>query len=607
MRRPFSEYLQTNIIVSDGAMGTELYSKGVFLNRCFDELNLSHPELVQQVHHDYLIAGAEVIETNTFGANRIKLEPHGLADRLEDIIRAGVRIAREVAGDKAYVGGSIGPLGVRVHPYGKISMEEAKQIFSEQVNLLLEEGVDLVCLETFVDRHEIQAAILAAREVGDLPVMAMFTLDDDGNSQDGSPPEEFALRLQEWGADIIGVNCGVGPQVMLESLERIASTVQSRLVAQPNAGKPRNFEGRNLYLSSPEYLANYARRFVQSGVHVVGGCCGTTPAHIHAIRTAVQELGPGKRRPSVTSVRKEGPTPTVIPPPRRSPFAARLYEKKTVEVVHIVPSRGVDPATVMDKLQLLKEGGVDAVRISEAPRSSASMGALALAVLATRESGVNSILHYTCRDRDLLVMQSELLGAHALGVRNLFLSTGEPIRVGAYFDATAVMDVDAIGLTRLIAELNEGRDLGGKPLNQTARFFVGVSVNAEAAKLKEEVARLARKVAVGAHYVVTEPVVGIERLEPFLRKVEELSIPVIVGVRPLTSLQDMEFLVNEISGVHIPDWVAARMREASSPESQKETGIEVARKTAAAARKLGLGVEVVISDDDYATALKILS
>ncbi len=607
MRRPFSEYLQTNIIVSDGAMGTELYSKGVFLNRCFDELNLSHPELVQQVHHDYLIAGAEVIETNTFGANRIKLEPHGLADRLEDIIRAGVRIAREVAGDKAYVGGSIGPLGVRVHPYGKISMEEAKQIFSEQVNLLLEEGVDLVCLETFVDRHEIQAAILAAREVGDLPVMAMFTLDDDGNSQDGSPPEEFALRLQEWGADIIGVNCGVGPQVMLESLERIASTVQSRLVAQPNAGKPRNFEGRNLYLSSPEYLANYARRFVQSGVHVVGGCCGTTPAHIHAIRTAVQELGPGKRRPSVTSVRKEGPTPTVIPPPRRSPFAARLYEKKTVEVVHIVPSRGVDPATVMDKLQLLKEGGVDAVRISEAPRSSASMGALALAVLATRESGVNSILHYTCRDRDLLVMQSELLGAHALGVRNLFLSTGEPIRVGAYFDATAVMDVDAIGLTRLIAELNEGRDLGGKPLNQTARFFVGVSVNAEAAKLKEEVARLARKVAVGAHYVVTEPVVGIERLEPFLRKVEELSIPVIVGVRPLTSLQDMEFLVNEISGVHIPDWVAARMREASSPESQKETGIEVARKTAAAARKIGLGVEVVISDDDYATALKILS
>ena len=252
MRRPFSEYLQTNIIVSDGAMGTELYSKGVFLNRCFDELNLSHPELVQQVHHDYLIAGAEVIETNTFGANRIKLEPHGLADRLEDIIRAGVRIAREVAGDKAYVGGSIGPLGVRVHPYGKISMEEAKQIFSEQVNLLSEAGVDLVCLETFVDRHEIQAAILAARAVGDLPVMAMFTLDDDGNSQDGSPPEEFALRLQEWGADIIGVNCGVGPQVMLESLERIASTVQSRLVAQPNAGKPRNFEGRNLYLSSPE-------------------------------------------------------------------------------------------------------------------------------------------------------------------------------------------------------------------------------------------------------------------------------------------------------------------------------------------------------------------
>ena len=354
-------------------------------------------------------------------------------------------------------------------------------------------------------------------------------------------------------------------------------------------------------------LANYARRFVQSGVHVVGGCCGTTPAHIHAIRTAVQELGPEKRRPSVASVRKEGPTPTIIPPPRRSPFAARLYEKKTVEVVHIVPSRGVDPAAVMDKLQLLKEGGVDAVRISEAPRSSASMGALALAVLATRESGVNSILHYTCRDRDLLVMQSELLGAHALGVRNLFLSTGEPIRVGVYFDATAVMDVDAIGLTRLIAELNEGRDLGGKPLNQTARFFVGVSVNAEAAKLKEEVARLARKVEVGAHYVVTEPVVGIERLEPFLKRVEGLSIPVIVGVRPLTSLQDMEFLVNEISGVHIPDWVAARMREATSPESQKETGIEVARKTAAAVRKLGLGVEVVISDDDYATALKILS
>jgi methionine synthase / methylenetetrahydrofolate reductase (NADH) len=605
MLKPFLEYLDECVVVCDGAMGTQLYSKGVFLNRCFDELNLSHPSLVQEVHQEYVWAGAEILETNTFGANRVKLESHGLADRVRDINSAGARIAREVAGASAYVGGSVGPLGIRVEPYGKMGVDEARAIFVEQIGALVEAGVDLLCLETFFDLNEIHAAILAAKEVCDLPIMAQLTLEEDGNSLGGSPPETFGRQLESWGADIIGANCGVGPQVMLESMERMATVVTRKLVAQPNAGKPRSFEGRNLYLSSPEYITSYARRFIRAGVRVVGGCCGTTPAHIKSIRSAVRALRPVPGKTVAVLQTDDQPPVDVIPTEQRSRLAQRILQKEPVFLVDIVPPRGGDPTHAIEGVSRFKAAGVDAVRISEAPRSSASMGAMALAVVIQTQSGVEPILHYTCGDRSLLSMQSELLGAYAMGLRNLCLSTGEPLRIGDYVDATAVHDVDSIGASHLVTSLNQGRDLGGKRIARPTGFFVGVTVDPAALKLEEEIRRLEYKVEAGAHFAITTPIFRPEVLEAFLRRIEHLKLPLIASIRPLFSYDETEFLNNEVTGFSIPDALLARMRGAGSPEREKQAGIAIAHEIVQAVRSMAQGIEVRIPGDSYGLAMEI--
>src|SRR6185503_8359100 len=443
----FLEALDQRVLVCDWAMGTMLYAKGIFLNRCFDELNLTEPELVGEVHREYVRAGADVIETNTFGANRFKLANFGLADHLHAINGHGARIARMAARDRAFVAGSIGPLGVRIEPWGKTSVGEAEDAFREQATALLDGGVDLFMLETFRDLAELTAAIRAVRSVSQLPIVAQMTTESDGNSLDGTPPGTFAPELERAGADVIGVNCSVGPAAMLETVEAIARISGAKLVAQPNAGRPRDVEGRNLYLSSPDYMASYARRFVAAGARLVGGCCGTTPDHIKQMAAAVKSDVPRARASFPVGGSLET-TPGLITPVDRaekSGLARTLARGEFAVVVEVSAPRGWDLQGVVTQAKRFRRLGAAAVNIPDYPKSGARASAMALGVLVEQQGGVEVLLHYCCRDRTLIGMQSDLVGAHAMGVRNVLLVTGNPAPRANYADATSVFDVDAIG------------------------------------------------------------------------------------------------------------------------------------------------------------------
>jgi methionine synthase / methylenetetrahydrofolate reductase(NADPH) len=605
MLKPFRDRLADGVVVCDGAMGTQLYAKGVFINRCFDELNLTHPALVREVHQEYVWSGAEVLETNTFGANRIKLEPHGLAEQAAAINAAGVALAREVGRGLVYIAGSVGPLGVRIEPFGKMTAAQAQAVFREQIKALAEAGVDLIALETFADLHELRSALAAAREVCELPVMAQIALSDEGNSLDGAPPEIFARQLEDWGADVVGVNCGVGPQVMLDTVERIAQVVSRPVVAQPNAGKPRNFEGRNLYLSSPEYVASYAKRFIRAGARVVGGCCGTTPAHIKAIRETVRSLS-GIRQKTVHAAEVRSPSSNdPVPAAGRSRLAHLLSGEHFVRTVAITPPRGGDAKQALELVRQLQARGVDAVAIGDGPRGSSCMSALAFSVLVQREIGYEAVLRYTCGDRSLIAIQAELLGAHALGLRNLSLSTGEPIRIGEYLDATAVIDVDALGVMHLVSSLDSGQDIGGRNIGPTA-FYAGVLADPGAPDCEEEMRDLRKKLDAGARFVITAPVFCPDAVERLLSVTAERQIPVVASIRPVVTLEEAESLRNEIPGATVPDLLLARLSHAGSAERELREGVEAARETLGALRPMVQGIEVIAPAGRIELALEIL-
>src|SRR5688572_15953548 len=493
MRTPFLEELDKRVLVCDGAMGTMLYARGIFLNRSFDELNLTQPDLVAEVHKEYARAGADVIETNTFGANRVKLGAFGLADRVHAINVQGAKIARHGAREQAYVAGAIGPLGIRIEPWTKTGVDEAEEYFREQVRALCEGGVDLFILETFRDVNEIGAAIRAVRSLCQLPIVAQMTTEEDGNSLDGVAPETFVPDLEARGADVVGLNCSVGPAAMLEALERMARVAHVKLAAQPNAGKPREIEGRNLYLSSPDYMASYARRFINAGVRLVGGCCGTTPEHIRAIKVAVRSLAPGAVRKEPKAAAPAAPVAAAprVPREQKSRMANTLARGGFVVTVELTPPRGVQSDALVEQARKLRIRGVDLVNIPDNPRASARMSALSAAVHIQQQTGIETILHYACRDRNLLGMQSDLLGAHSMGVRNVLLVTGDPPKVGDYADATAVLDVDSIGLANVVSSLNGGSDIGGQPIGSPTAFHIGVAVNPGALNLDEELRRFA--------------------------------------------------------------------------------------------------------------------
>ena len=606
----FLESLDQRVLVCDGAMGTMLYAKGIFVNRCFDALNLTDPDLVSGVHREYVRAGADVIETNTFGANRVKLRGFGLADKLREINIEGARLARSASRGHTFVAGAIGPLGVRIEPWGKTGVDEAEAFFREQVDALLEGGVDLFVLETFRDLAEMGAAIRAVRAACAVPVVAQMTVEEDGNSLDGAPPEEFAPALEALGADVIGVNCSIGPAPMLETVERIAGVTKARLSAQPNAGRPRDIEGRNIYLTSPEYFASYARRFVGAGVRLVGGCCGTSPDHIRQIAGAVRVLessgGAKAVRPSRgAAAHHEADVPAVVvPPSEKSALWQALSTGKFATVVSLPLPKGFDYADTVEHARALKARGVNAVSVLGGPRG-ARMSPLALAVLLQQHAGVETVLEYSCRDRNLLGMQSDLLGAHAMAIRNVLLVTGDVRSVGGYADATTVFDVDSVGLTNVVGRLNHGHDIGGQSIGHATAFHVGVMVNPGAEILDAEVRRFAYKVEAGAEYAVTKPVFDVATVEKFMKAIESFRIPILVGLWPFDTVTNAEFMATEVPGVQVPAAVLDRMRRAA-PEAAAAEGVAIAAEVGQGLRGLVQGVHLSGPAHALESTLKVL-
>jgi methionine synthase / methylenetetrahydrofolate reductase(NADPH) len=588
------------LVVFDGAMGTMIYARGVFINQCYDELSIRAPELIRAIHDEYVHAGAEVIETNTFGANRIKLEQHGLSSEVRQINTAAAKLARAAAGDTVLVAGAVGPLGVRLEPYGPTSRDDARAIFAEQMRALKDGGADLFILETFSDLDELTQAIAAARDVdAATPVIAQAAINADGVTAYGATPEDIVRTLDAAGADVIGLNCSVGPQTILEAIEKMAPLTARKLSAQPNAGMPRDVGGRTMYMASPEYMSTYARHLVVAGAKLIGGCCGTTPAHVREIAEGVRPLAPRSGRTSratVTHVPPENKAAGVAPVPfaERSRWAKKIAGGEFVTSVELVPPRGVDASKLLRDAASLREAGVDAINVPDGPRAQSRMGAVLTSLLIEQHAHIETVTHYCCRDRNLLGMLSDLLGASAVGLRNVLLITGDPPKMGPYPSATAVFDIDSIGLTNLVSNLNRGLDPGGNPIGEPTRFVIGVGVNPAALDVANERRRFEWKVEAGAEYAITQPVFDADQLETFLHSVELLRVPVVAGIWPLVSVRNAEFLANEVPGVTVPDEIIARMRRANalSKEHAIQEGITIAREMLERVRPMVAGVQV---------------
>ena len=610
----FADIFASRPVLADGAMGTVLYARGVLINRCYDELNLSDPGLILSIHEEYLQAGAEILESNTFGANRFRLGRHGLADKVNEINAAGVRIARQAVerlkekqAGEAWVAGAVGPLGVRLEPLGKTGLDEARAAFAEQISALAAAGVDLLSIETMPALNEAREALAAARETApELPVLVMVTVDDDGNCLDGSSPAHAAALLTEWGAGAIGVNCSTGPTMVLTAIEAMRAATTLPLAAMPNAGMPRAVEGRNIYLCSPEYMASFARKAIQAGVQIVGGCCGTTPNHIRAMRLAMRDLDTRAR----VEVTGEAPVLTTETPPAplgaRSRIGALLAEGSFVTMVEIVPPRGIDCAKEIEGSRLLASLGVHAINVPDSPRATARMSAESLCIQIQQHTAMETVLHYSCRDRNLLRIQSDLLGASSIGLRNILCTTGDPTKLGNYPDATAVFDVDSIGLVNIVRRLNHGLDIGANAIGASTNFTIGVAANPGVLDIEQELRRFAYKVEAGAEYAITQPVFDLRLLESFLKRIEEHQIPVIAGIWPLVSLRNAEYLKNDLR-ISMPEEIMLRMAQAETPEAARQEGIRIAREMLESVRPFVQGVQVSAPFGRYTAAAEVIA
>jgi len=625
--RTLNDIFSERPVLCDGAMGTVLYARGVFIHRCYDELNLSDPALILAVHQEYLQSGAEILETNTFGANRFRLARHGLAEKVAEINAAGVGLARQAAahlkekqaGD-AWVAGSVGPLGVHLEPLGKTGLDEARSAFVEQIAALAAAGVDLLMIETMPALNEAREALLAAKAAApDLPVFVMVTVDEDGNCLDGASPASAAALLTEWGADAIGCNCSTGPATVLTAIEAMRGATSLPLVAMPNAGMPRAVEGRNIYLCSPEYMASFARKAIKAGAQFVGGCCGTTPNHIRAMKSAIRAIDAQNRNEARDQA--GGPEKVELPgsssstshaeiPPsplrERSRIGALLAEGTFVSLVEIVPPRGIDCHKEIEGARMLASLGIHAINVPDSPRASARMSAQSLCIQIQQHTGIETVLHYTCRDRNVLSIQSDLLGASSIGLRNVLCLTGDPPKLGNYPDATAVFDVDAIGLVNIVRRLNHGLDIGGNSIGASTNFTLGVAANPGVPDIEQELRRFAWKVEAGAEYAITQPVFDLRLLESFLRRIEEFRIPVIAGIWPLTSLRNAEVLRNDLR-ISVPESVLLRMAQAESPDAARTEGVKIAREMLAEAQPMVQGVQVSAPFGRYTMAAEVIT
>src|SRR5215469_1344598 len=611
---PFADIFGSRPVLADGAMGTVLYGRGIFINRCYDELNLSDPAMILAIHEEYLQAGAEIIETNTFGANRFRLARHGLSAKVAEINAAGVRIARQAVAHlkekqagEAWVDGSIGPLGVRLEPLGKTGLDEARAAFAEQIRALAEAGADLLIIETMPALDEAREALLAARETApDLPVLVMVTVDDECNCLDGSSPQHAATVLTEAGASAIGINCSTGPSTVLTAIEAMRSATTLPLAAMPNAGVPREVEGRNIYLTSPEYMASFARKAIAAGAQIVGGCCGTTPNHIRAMRSAVRAIDAQAR---VTDGGKQAEISTETPPMplgQRSRIGSLIEQGGFVTLVEIVPPKGIDCSKEIEGARVLAQLGVHAINVPDSPRASARMSAQSLCIQIQQHTGIETVLHYTCRDRNILSIQSDLLGASSIGLHNILCLTGDPPKLGNYPDATAVFDVDAIGLVNMVRRLNHGLDIGSNSIGASTNFTIGVAANPGVPDIEQELRRFQYKVEAGAEYAITQPVFDLRLLEEFLKSIKGFRIPVIAGIWPLTSLRNAEFMKNDLR-VSMPEEIMLRMAQADTPDAARQEGIQIAQEMLEAVRPMVDGVQVAAPFGRYSAAAEVIA
>ncbi|MGD0629726.1 MAG: bifunctional homocysteine S-methyltransferase/methylenetetrahydrofolate reductase [Terracidiphilus sp.] len=610
----FADIFANRPVLADGAMGTVLYARGIFINRCYDDLNLSDPGLILSIHEEYLQSGAEILETNTFGANRFRLSRHGLAGKVAEINAAGVRLARQAVehlkdkqAGEAWVAGSVGPLGVRLEPLGKTSLDEAREAFAEQIAALAGAGVDMLIIETMPALNEAHEALTAAREMApDLPVLAMVTVDDEGNCLDGSSPEQAAAKLTEWGANAVGVNCSTGPATVLTAIECMRKATTLPLAAMPNAGMPRAVEGRNIYLCSPEYMASFARKAIAAGAQFVGGCCGTTPNHIRAMRSAMRAIDAQAR------VEGTGPAPelsTETPPAplrERSRIGALVEQGTFITLVEIVPPKGINCVKEIEGARLLAGLGVHAINVPDSPRASARMSAQSLCIQIQQHTGIETVLHYTCRDRNILSIQSDLLGASSIGLKNILCLTGDPPKLGNYPDATAVFDVDAIGLVNIVRRLNHGLDIGANSIGASTNLTIAVAANPGVPDIENELRRFKYKVEAGAEYAITQPVFDLRLLEIFLERIKDFRIPVIAGIWPLTSLRNAEFMKNDLR-VSMPEEIMLRMAQTTSPDAAKREGVLIAQEMLAAVRPFVQGVQVSAPFGRYALAAEVIA
>ena len=607
MSNPLLSRLKQGAILGDGAMGTYLYTRGVSFNHCFDHLNITDPQLVGSIHDEYISAGSDLIETNTYGANRLKLAQHGLEGSVRDINYRGVKIARdrrEVSGRDILVAGSIGPLGKLIGRFGGLTIAEARALFAEQAEALLEGGVDLFMVETIPDVEELRIAVEEIERVCELPIVGQVSINDDLTTIRGNSIIEVLEAAKELRLDVVGANCSVGPQRIYDFLALLRNMTELPISAQPNAGLPKYNEGRFFYVSSPEYFADYCGQFLSLGVAIVGGCCGTTPAHIRAMKKVFDSFQRADSSAVAITVGEEPVArPELTTDARVSDFAAKLG-KKFVVSVEIDPPRGANSEKVLKAAAKLKEAGVDAVNVADSPMARTRMSCLAVSGLICAQVNMQVILHFTCRDRNLMGLQSDLIGAHALGVRNILAITGDPPSLGDYPNATAVYDVDAIGLVDIIARLNNGTDLAGNPIGSNTEFSIGVAINPTTETLPRELERLEKKVAAGAQFAMTQPLYDLEVLEIFIEKTRHIKIPILLGLLPLQSYRHAEFLHNEVPGIEIPQDLRRRMNEAGKDAAA--VGIASCRELLARARNVVQGAYLMPSFGRYDTILKVL-
>ncbi len=596
MDTSFLEALHSRPILADGAMGTQIYARGVFINACYDDLCVTQPELIRSIHEEYLRAGAEIITANSYGANSLRLSGYGLESRMREINIAAVQLARSVAEKRAWVAGSMGPLPRGVEPLGTTTVSDAESLFRTQAEALAEGGADLLLLETFTDLQALGIAFRAARSVCDLPILPSYVFDIgmDGDFQ-GATPEQVVEAYRQWGAVVGGTNCVNGPQAVMSAVQRMLQAGGVKVMAMPNAGLPEHVGGRTMYMASPEYMAEYARRFVLKGACIVGGCCGTTPAMIKEMKTFLKAVLPSRPVAAkaggggLSKEEKEAGAQLLTPPPlaERSQFGAALASGRFVVSVELDPPRGLDPRKSLEGARILHEAGVDVVNIADGPRAVARMNPMSLGLLVRETCGMESVIHYCCRDRNILGMQMDLIGANALSMKNVLCITGDPPKMGTYPDATAVFDVDAIGLIRFCANLNRGLDFGGDPMGDGTRLVIGCGCNPGAANLDVEVERYRLKLEAGAEYVFSQPVYDPALLERFLKRIRDFRpIPFLVGILPLASFANAEFFHNEVPGMQIPTDILARMKAAPGRDAQREEGIRIARETLHAARAM---------------------